>query len=132
MTVLANVWTFVWGTLTVAPFLGLPLVYLLVYAWKRDKRVAGRWAVNITNFLLIRTVIAAYGLIWPQAMSAWWWVICFFLVTIVLLGWVQVKWRGKLSLKKVGFSAWRLSFLWFGLVYVLLVTTGIFKTMSVV
>jgi hypothetical protein len=68
MTMLANVWSYFWGTLTVVPF----------------------------------------------------------------LGWVQVKWKGKLSLKKVGFSAWRLSFLWFGFVYIVLFTTGIVKTMGVV
>lgn len=55
-----------------------------------------------------------------------------FLITIALLGWVQVKFKGKLSLKKVGFSAWRLSFLWFGIVYIVLFTTGIVKTMGVV
>lgn len=132
MTVLANVWAYFWGTLTVVPFLGFPLVYLLVYGWKGDKRLAVRWAVNITNFLLIRSVVSAYGVIWPQALSAWWWVLLFFLITIALLGWVQVKFRGKLSLKKVGFSAWRLSFLWFGIVYIVLFTTGIVKTMGVV
>lgn len=132
MTMLANVWSYFWGTLAVVPFLGFPLVYLLVLGWKRDKRMAGRWAVNITNFLLIRSVVAAYGVIWPEALSAWWWVIGFFLVTITLLGWAQVKFRGRLSLKKVGFSAWRLSFLWFGIVYIVLFTTGIVKTMGVV
>jgi len=132
MTMLANVWSYFLGTLAVVPFLGFPLAYLIVLGWKRDKRLAGRWAMNITNFLLIRSVVAAYGVIWPEALSAWWWVVCFFLITIALLGWVQVKLRGRLSLKKVGFSAWRLSFLWFGLVYIVLFTTGIVKTMGVV
>lgn len=132
MTVLANIWAYLWGTLTVVPFLGFPLVYLILYAWKRDKRLAGRWAINITNFLVIRSAVSAYGLIWPEALSAWWWVFGFFLVTIVLLGWIQVKWKGKLSLRKVGFSAWRLSFLMFGLVYIVLLTTGTIKTMGVV
>jgi hypothetical protein len=132
MTMLANVWSYFWGMLTVVPFLGFPLAYLIVYGWKRDKRLAGRWAVNITNFLLIRSVVAAYSIIWPQAVSAWWWVVCFFLLTLALLGWAQVKLRGKLSLKKIGFSTWRLSFLWFGIVYIVLFTTGIIKTMGVV
>jgi Protein of unknown function (DUF3397) len=132
MTIVANVWSYLWGTLTVIPFLGFPIVYFLLYAWKRDKRLAGRWAVNITNLLLIRSVVVAYSEIWPNAMSAWWWISCFYLVFIALLGWMQVKWKGKLSLRKIGFSAWRLSFLWFGLIYVVLVTTGIVKTMSVV
>jgi Protein of unknown function (DUF3397) len=139
MTVLGNLWsfvwaalTYVWGVLTVLPFLGFPLAYLIVQAWKRDRRLAGRWAVNITNFLFIRAVVAAYTVIWPAALSAWWWVTGFFLVTVGLLSWLQVKWKGKLSLRKAGFSAWRLSFPLFGLVYVVLFAMGIVKTMSLV
>lgn len=132
MTFVANVWSYLWGTLTVIPFLGFPIVYYLLWVWKRDKRLAGRWAVNITNLLLIRSVVVAYGEIWPDAMSAWWWIVCFYLVFIAVLGWMQVRWKGKLSLGKISFSVWRLSFLWFGLIYVVLITTGIFKTMSVV
>lgn len=132
MTVLERIWSFLWGTLTVIPFLGFPIAYLLVFAWKRDKRLAGRWAVNITNLLLIRSAVTAYGEIWPEALSAWWWVVGLYLFLIALLGFLQVKWKGKLSLKKVGFSAWRLSFLLFGFIYVLLITTGVVKTMSVV
>lgn len=132
MTILANFWAYLWGTLTVVPFLGFPLVYFMVYMIKRDKKLAGRLAVNITNLLVIRSAVSAYELIWPESFSAWWWVFCFYLVVIGLLGWIQVKWKGRLSLKKVGFSAWRLSFLWFGFVYIVLFTTGIIKTMGVV
>ena len=132
MTLLESVWSFLKGTLTVVPFLGFPIVYLLVFALKRDRRSAGRWAINITNLLLIRSAVAAYGQIWPDAWSPWWWVIGLYLFLIALLGVLQIRWKGKLSLKKIGFSAWRLSFLLFGFLYVLLIATGVVKTMSVV
>ncbi|KMZ40157.1 DUF3397 domain-containing protein [Brevibacillus sp. M2.1A] len=132
MTFLANVWAYLWGTLTVVPFLGFPIVYFILYGMTRNKKLAGRFAINITNLLVIRSAVSAYELIWPEAFSAWWWVFCFYLVVTILLGWVQMKLKGRLSLKKVGFSAWRLSFLWFGIVYIVLFTTGIIKTMGVV
>ncbi|RNB53994.1 DUF3397 domain-containing protein [Brevibacillus gelatini] len=132
MAMWTTFWSYFWGTLTVVPFLGFPLVYWIVYMVKRNKRMAGRWALNITNFLVIRSAVSTYELIWPEAVSAWWWVGCFFLLAIVLLGWLQLKLKRQLSLKKIGFSAWRLSFLWFGLVYIVLFTTGIIKTMDVV
>jgi len=132
MTLLESVWSFLKGTLTVFPFLGFPLVYLLVYAVKRNKRLAGSWAINITNLLLIRSAVLTYGQIWPEGWSAWWWVIGLYLLLITLLGFLQIKWKGKLYLKKIGFSAWRLSFLLFGFLYVLLIATGVVKTMSVV
>lgn len=71
MTILANVWAYLWGTLTVVPFLGFPLVYFLLYVTTRNKKMAGRWAVNITNLLVIRSAVSAYELIWPEASSAW-------------------------------------------------------------
>ncbi|WP_400163180.1 DUF3397 domain-containing protein [Brevibacillus sp. TJ4] len=132
MTVLESIWSFLWGMLTVIPFLGFPIAYLLIFAWKRDKRLACRWAVNVTNLLLIRSTVVAYREIWPESVSGWWWVFSVYFLLIALLGWMQIKWKGKLSLKKAGFSAWRLSFLLFGFIYVLLITTGVVKTMSVV
>jgi hypothetical protein len=132
MAVLVSLWTYVWGLLTALPFLGFILVYVLVSLWKRDRRLAGRWAVNITNFLLIHAVIVAYDVIWPQALSAWWWVIGLYLVIMGGLAWLQIRLKGKISIQKIGFSTWRLSFILFGLLYLVLFTTGIWKTMSVV
>jgi hypothetical protein len=132
MAVLGSIWSYLWGILTALPFIGFLLVYVIVYGWKKNRRLAGRWAVNITNLLLIRAVIAAYGVIWPEAVSAWWWVIGVYAAIISLLAWLQIRIKGRLSLRKIGVSAWRLSFLLFGLVYLLLFTTGVWKTMSVV
>ncbi|MFY0545546.1 DUF3397 domain-containing protein [Brevibacillus sp. H7] len=132
MAVLVSIWSYLWGILTALPFVGFLLVYVVAYLWKRDRRLAVRWAVNITNFLLIHAVIVAYGVIWPQAVSAWWWVVGFYLVVVGLLAWLQIKLKGKISLRKISFSTWRLTFLLFGLVYLVLFTTGIWKTMSVV
>jgi hypothetical protein len=129
---LVSIWSYLWGILTALPFVGFLLVYVVAYLWKRDRRLAVRWAVNITNFLLIHAVIVAYGVIWPQAVSAWWWVVGFYLVVVGLLAWLQIKLKGKISLRKISFSTWRLTFLLFGLVYLVLFTTGIWKTMSVV
>ncbi|USG67545.1 DUF3397 domain-containing protein [Brevibacillus ruminantium] len=129
-SLLTGTWTYFWAILTAFPFLGFPLAYFSIFAWKRDRRLAGRWAINITNFLLIRAVAVGYSVIWPEAVSVWWWITGFFVTAIALLGFIQVKWKGKLSLLKASFSVWRLSFLLFGLVYVVLYTTGIVKTMG--
>jgi len=132
MAVLADLWTWVWGLLTTLPFLGFLLVYVIVFLWRKDKRKAISCALNITNFLLIHAVIVAYGVIWPQAWSPWWWIIGLFLAIMGGLAWLQIRLRGKISIRKISFSAWRLSFLLFGLLYLVLFTTGIWKTMSVV
>lgn len=131
MAVLGNIWSHFWAIVTVLPLIGFAIVYFVLILWRRDRRLAIRWAVNITNFLLIHAVIVAYSVIWPEAWSAWWWIIGFYVVVISLLAWLQMKLKGKLSLKKVSFFAWRLTFLFFGFAYLVLITTGIWKTMNI-
>jgi hypothetical protein len=129
MSVLADIWSFLWGVVIAMPFVGFAIVYTTFYFWKKDRRKAARWAVNITNFLLIQAVIVQYGVIWPEAWSAWWWVVLLYAGIIALLAWLQIRLRGKISISKIGASAWRLTFLLFGIFYVVLFTTGVLKTM---
>ncbi len=130
MSVLANGWSYLWGVIATFPFMGFVMIYLAVMLWKKNKRSAANWAINITNFLLIHAVTSQYSLIWPNAWSVWWWIVLLLLVIVVLLGWLQVKVRGKLSLRKISFSTWRLSFLLFCLAYVCLFTAGVWKMMQ--
>lgn len=129
MGLLGNIWSFFWGIVIAMPFIGFAIVYTIMLLWKKDRRIAGRWSVNITNLLLIQAVIVQYNVIWPTAWSAWWWVILFYVAIISLLAWLQVRLRGKISLSKIGFSTWRITFVLFGIVYLVLFTTGVFKTM---
>lgn len=130
MAVLASIWSHVWGIFATFPFIGFITVYFLVFTWKKNKRLAMNWAVTITNILLIHAILSQYSLIWPDAWSAWWWIVIIFLVLLSLLGYLQVKVRGKLSLRKISFSTWRISFLLFCLAYVFLFTAGVWKTMQ--
>ncbi len=131
MTVLAKLGAFVVGILTAFPFLTFALVYVIVYAWKKDKRRALNWSVTITNLFLMHAVSVAYDLMWPGTWSVWWWIAAMFVTLVVCLAWLQIRVRGKVSLRKIGFSAWRLSFLLFCLGYVVLFSAGIWKTMQV-
>ncbi|HZG14595.1 MAG TPA: DUF3397 family protein [Candidatus Bathyarchaeia archaeon] len=130
MSFLIDGWSYIWGILATFPFIGFVMIYLAVMLWKRNKRQAANWAVNITNFLLIHAVMSQYSLIWPGAWSAWWWIVLLFVGLLFLLGWLQVKVRGKISLKKISFSTWRISFLVLCLAYVCLFTAGVWKTMQ--
>lgn len=129
MVLLGTIWSFLWAVVIAMPFIGFAIVYTLMVLWKKDRRKAIRWSVNITNLLLIQAVIVLYRVIWPEAWSAWWWVILFYAGLFTLLAWLQVRLRGKISLSKIGFSTWRITFVLFGIVYLVLFTTGVFKTM---
>lgn len=126
-----NVLTNLWGILIVMPFVGFVLVYLLIYRWKKDRRQAVKWSINITNILLMEAVVVTYALIWPEAWSAWLWLVLLFILLATLLGWMQVKLRGKLSLSRIGVSTWRISFVILSAAYVFLVVTGIWKYLQV-
>lgn len=130
MTLLTTVWSYFWAIITILPIVGFFLVYGIMYAWKREHRKALHWSVTVTNLLLIQAVVAAYGIIWPTAWSAWWWVILLFTGVAGLLGWLQHRKRGRISARKIGLSTWRITFILFGLAYMVLFGAGIWKNMQ--
>jgi hypothetical protein len=130
MSMLTNVGAYMWGIAATFPFIGFAVVYIAVFRWKKDKRYAVRWAVNVTNLLLIHAVMTAYSLLWPDAWSAWWWVLLLFLGLFLLIAWLQIRYRGRISLRKISVSIWRISFLLFSLAYLFLFTTGVWKTIQ--
>ncbi|MGE5704586.1 MAG: DUF3397 family protein [Clostridia bacterium] len=135
MTLLASVaavWSYFWAILTALPIIGFILVYGIVFFWKKNHRLALQWSVSLTNLLLMKAVAVAYGVIWPDAWSAWVWIILTVLGIAALLGWIQIKLRGKISLARIGFSTWRITFVLFGFAYLMLFSTGIWKNMQFV
>ncbi|MGO0062079.1 DUF3397 family protein [Brevibacillus fluminis] len=132
MAIVASIWSYFWAVLTALPIVGFVLVYAIAFFVKKNHRDALTWSITISNFLLIRAVAAAYGVIWPDAMSVWLWIVLLFLGIAVLIGWMQIKVRGKISLSKIGFSTWRITFVLFGLAYIMLLSTGIWKSMQFV
>lgn len=132
MAVLASIWSYFWAVLTALPIVGFALVYAIAFFSKKNHHDALKWSIYISNVLLIRAVAAAYVVIWPQAMSVWLWIILLFLGIAFLIGWMQVRVRGKISLSKIGFSTWRITFVLFGLAYIMLFSAGIWKNMQFV
>jgi NAD/NADP transhydrogenase beta subunit len=116
-----------WGIVAAVPFVGGVLAYAVLYAWKRDRRFALRGAVNVTNVLLIYAVSASLTIIWPNGVSAWWWIAALFAAIALSLGWMQWKVRGRVALGKLCYSTWRLSFILLSLAYVFLFTAGVWK-----
>jgi hypothetical protein len=115
----------------VLPFVGFGLVYGLLRLWLRDRKKSLLWAINVTNIFLIEAVVVFYSEIWPRAVSAWWWIVLLFLSVASVLGWLQYRLRGKLSLRKIGITTWRILFLILCCAYIVLFTTGIWKQLQV-
>ncbi|WP_019120715.1 DUF3397 family protein [Brevibacillus massiliensis] len=126
MGILANVW----GIFTTIPFAGFVLVYLIVYAVKSDRRRALSWSINITNIFLIHAILVLHAHNWPEAWSAWWGILLLFAGLAGLLAFLQMRLRGSVSIRKIGFSTWRLSFLILSVAYVFLFSAGLWKTMQ--
>lgn len=128
---LMNLLSSIWGVLTTVPFLAFLIVYTLLFVVSRNKRLAVCWAVNITNVFLIHAVILAYDQIWPDSITVWVWIVLGFALIASLLMWLQKQKRGRISLGKISFSTWRISFLLFSLAYFILFGTGIWKIMQI-
>ncbi|MFM1650487.1 DUF3397 family protein [Brevibacillus sp. B_LB10_24] len=120
----------VWGIFTTIPFVGFVLVYLIVYAVKSDRRRALSWSINITNIFLIHAILVLHAQNWPEAWSAWWGILLLFAGLAGLLGYLQMRLRGSVSIRKIGFSTWRLSFLILCVAHVFLFSAGLWKTMQ--
>lgn len=132
MQFLANLWSYMWAFLVTFPFAAFSLAYVIVFRMTKNTKRAVLWSINITNIFVINAISVMYSLNWPHAWSAWWWIVLYFLGFGSLLGWLQWRIKGKISLRKIGFSIWKLSFLLFGVTYVCLFGIGIWMKMQMV
>ncbi|MCR8980339.1 DUF3397 family protein [Brevibacillus laterosporus] len=119
-----------WGVLTIFPFVAFIITFFTVFFWKKQQKKAIMWSVNITNIFLVISVTQIYKGLWPEAVSAWILILLFLLGLAGMLFYLQMKVRGRVSWKKIGFATWRISFILFVFTYFCLFSTGIYKTMQ--
>lgn len=101
------------------PFAAFVAVYFLFSLWKKkSKKESLNWAANVTTFFLITAVFFMHGLIkTEESISAFWWILAFFLCTGGLIGWLQHKVKGKVDPPKMVRAVWRLAFVFFTVAY---------------
>ena len=117
------------GILTIPIFLPF-VVFIIMLILLRRKSIRSKEALmvaaNVTTFFLIIAVIMIYQIVKQDtAVSAIWWVLLFFIVVGGLISLLQHKIRGKINPTKMIAAVWRLAFVFFSLIYIILFFSGI-------
>lgn len=112
------------------PFLAFIIVYAGVRYYTHNRRMAGRWALNVTNLLLIQSVAVSISVTWPAPLSGYVWVCFVFLFSAVFLTWVQWRIKGRLNGKRIVAAAWRMGFFLLALLYVALLVMNVVTRMT--
>lgn len=111
-------------------FITLPiLLYLLIFIgvkyWTKNGRKAMNIAINITTPLLIFSVHHLFITIWSYSFFSY--IIMFMLLVAMIFTYIYWRMRGEIIYRKLFLGYWRLIFLLFLLIYLLLVMYGIFS-----
>jgi len=115
----------------VAPFVPFILVWFLVYFTKKEKKLATKWAMDVTTAFLFFTVAALYNMIFTSSFGPYL-LLLIFLLAFGLLGNAQHRKQGKPDLKKAARAVWRMGFLGLALAYVLFMFIGLTKSITTV
>lgn len=112
------------AVLATAPFLTFLIVFFFVRWKKQDQKMALRYAIHVTTFFLLFSVIVMSGLVEPSFAAGWWFI--FFVVILgSLMVFLQFKLRGRVRPMKIVRGIWLLSFFLLSLAYIMLFIIGV-------
>jgi hypothetical protein len=112
-----------YASLAVVPFITFALVWVVVYALKKEKKFATTFAMDVTTVLLIGVVSALYNRLFQSTFGLYL-LLLLFLIAFGFLGNIQQRSKGKVDLRRIVRAIWRLGFLGLSAAYILLVTIG--------
>jgi hypothetical protein len=115
----------VYAIMAAFSFLIFPLVWVIVYGIKDNKKTASRLAADITMPFLIGAVASLYDQLFQTSFKGFWFIILFLLLLAGFIGNAQNRLRGKVDVIKIVRAVWRLGFLVLGFMYLLFFLLGV-------
>lgn len=115
----------IYAVIATFAFLVFPLVWIIGYGIKGNKKIASRLAADITMIFLIGAVALLYDRLFDTSFKGFWIIVLFLLLLAGFIGNAQNRLRGKVDPIKIGRAVWRLGFLVLGFMYVLFFLIGI-------
>lgn len=119
--------SYAFAALATIPFLTFFIVYAVAVRLTDDRKRSVQWSIDITNVLLI----VAVGALWQHvsgSFASWWMTLGLLLAFYLLLAMLQIWVRGKINWQRLGQGGWRIAFLLFSAMYVILFMIGIGQT----
>ncbi|MDK8180953.1 DUF3397 family protein [Paenibacillus sp. UMB4589-SE434] len=112
------------GLLAVLPFFPFAAVFFLSSFWLEDKKKRLMLAMDVTTLFLIASVSGIFNVLFHFSFGLYG-LIMFLLLAAGLLGNMKHRKHGKVNIRRLIRTIWRLSFFLLSIVYVLLLLIGI-------
>lgn len=113
-----------YGVMATLPFLSFFLIYFFLLILHKTKKQALNIAIYITSILLLSAVASFLKMIFDLE-SGLWLTILWVVIIFIVLGFMQWKIKGFFNYKKIILSTLKLSFLTFGVLYILFFIIGL-------
>jgi len=103
-------------------------VWLAVYIYKKEKKLATKRAMDVTTAMLIGVVAVLFNDVFDSTFGLYL-LLLLFLLGFGLLGNLQQRAKGKVDLRRTARAVWRLGFMGLAAAYVLLMAIGLTKNL---
>ncbi len=118
----------IYAVLAIAPAIPFAIVWIAVYLYKKEKKLATKRAMDVTTALLIGVVAVLYDDVFQSTFGIYL-LILLFLLGFGLLGNMQQRAKGKVDLRRTARAVWRLGFMGLSAAYVLLMAVGLVQNL---
>lgn len=127
MDILVSWVSYLLAAFATIPFLTFFIVYIVVYRLTENQKRAFRLSMDVTTALLIMAVGALLQYV-TGTFASWWMTLGLLLVFYLLHALLQIWVKGTIDWKRLGQRGWRMSFILFGILYVILFVIGVGQT----
>ncbi|MBR2563594.1 MAG: DUF3397 domain-containing protein [Paenibacillus sp.] len=112
--------------LSILPFFPFVLVYWGMMAWKKNRSVALRTAMDVTTFFLIFSVSALFNLTFDSNFG-FYLTLILIIIALGFIGGAQNRLKGKIDGGRMFRAVWRMSFMIMSFGYILFTLFGLFR-----
>ena len=123
-----DIFIHIYAFLAIAPVLPFAVVWIVVYLYKKEKKLATKRAMDVTTALLFGVVAVLYNDVFGSTFGLYL-LMLLFLLAFGLLGNLQQRTKGRFDLLRTVRAVWRLGFMGLTAAYVLLMTVGLTKNL---
>jgi len=102
------------------------VIWMLAYYWKKDKRLATAWAVNLGTIFFLAASTELLNRVTNKTSAFWWWVI-YLLIWASIFSGLQWWIRKRLNPRKTAKAVWRIGFLTSVVVYAVAFIVSVFQ-----
>src|SRR5690606_19526224 len=113
----------IYAVMAIVPMIPFAIAWFVVYAYKKEKKLATKRAMDVTTALLFGVVAVLYNEVF-QSNFGLYLLLLIFLLGFGLLGNMQQRTKGKVDFRRTARAVWRLGFMGLSAAYIVLMMAG--------